>query len=367
MIRIASDWKKNGGKGFEMKRLTCEMCGGTDLVKQDGLFVCQNCGTRYSLEEAKKMMIDGIVDVSGSTVKLDTRAELQNLYQLARRTKADRNNSSAQKYYEQILLQESSSWEAYFYSILLAAYCNGAGDDAAGQVLNCEESVFCLIRDYVKVPEEQRKAVEEVVRELKKFSERIDATAPSYDRCLTELNIVRAAGDWIVEIFGSVYGDLAVDCWKSFVSLHSGLKRYPFRGFDVKLVQKITLDWALEYIEKIRKYDGSYEPDNYFIRYAFDSSSDSSYTGACYVATAVYGSYDCPQVWTLRRYRDNVLGMSPYGRMFIRVYYAVSPVLVKWFGHTAWFRSMWRKKLDRMTEKLRARGIEDTPYEDKIW
>lgn len=34
-----------------MKQLTCEMCGGTDLMKQDGAFVCQNCGMKYSLEE----------------------------------------------------------------------------------------------------------------------------------------------------------------------------------------------------------------------------------------------------------------------------------------------------------------------------
>ena len=39
-----------------MKQLTCEMCGGTDLMKQDVVFVCQNCGTKYSVEEAKKMI-----------------------------------------------------------------------------------------------------------------------------------------------------------------------------------------------------------------------------------------------------------------------------------------------------------------------
>ena len=38
-----------------MKQLTCEMCGSTDLLKQDGVFVCQTCGTKYSVEEAKKM------------------------------------------------------------------------------------------------------------------------------------------------------------------------------------------------------------------------------------------------------------------------------------------------------------------------
>ena len=63
-----------------MKRLTCEMCGSTDIVKQDGLFVCQSCGTKYSVEEARKMMIEGTVDVSGSTVKIDNSDELSVIY-----------------------------------------------------------------------------------------------------------------------------------------------------------------------------------------------------------------------------------------------------------------------------------------------
>lgn len=89
--------------------------------------------------------------------------------------------------------------------------------------------------------------------------------------------------------------------------------------------------------------------------------------GGCYVATAVYGSYDCPQVWTLRRYRDYTLAESWYGRAFIRTYYAISPTLVKWFGHTEWFKKMWQGKLDRMVANLQANGIESTPYEDKEW
>ncbi|MBQ1728972.1 MAG: hypothetical protein II036_01280 [Oscillospiraceae bacterium] len=28
-----------------MKAIVCEMCGSQDLVKKDGMFVCQNCGT----------------------------------------------------------------------------------------------------------------------------------------------------------------------------------------------------------------------------------------------------------------------------------------------------------------------------------
>ena len=89
--------------------------------------------------------------------------------------------------------------------------------------------------------------------------------------------------------------------------------------------------------------------------------------GGCYVATCVYGSYDCPHVWTLRRYRDNTLGSTWYGRAFIRTYYAISPTLVKWFGKTKWFKKMWKGKLDRMVKKLQDNGVESTPYDDKEW
>ena len=60
-----------------MKRLTCEMCGSTNLVKQDGMFICQDCGTKYSVEEAKKMMVEGTVEVTG-TVSIDRSNEINN-------------------------------------------------------------------------------------------------------------------------------------------------------------------------------------------------------------------------------------------------------------------------------------------------
>ena len=90
-------------------------------------------------------------------------------------------------------------------------------------------------------------------------------------------------------------------------------------------------------------------------------------SGGCYVATAVYGSYDCPEVWTLRRYRDGTLAKTWRGRAFIRLYYAVSPTIVRLFGKTAWFQSFWRRRLDRMVAGLRAKGLSDTPYADRDW
>ncbi len=90
-------------------------------------------------------------------------------------------------------------------------------------------------------------------------------------------------------------------------------------------------------------------------------------SGGCYIATAVYGSYDCPQVWTLRRYRDETLARSPMGRAFIRLYYAISPTLVKLFGNTSAFKKLWKKRLDKKVKKLNDAGVENTPYNDIEW
>lgn len=87
-------------------------------------------------------------------------------------------------------------------------------------------------------------------------------------------------------------------------------------------------------------------------------------TGGCYIATCVYGSYDCPQVWTLRRFRDTMLASSFFGRAFIKAYYAISPTLVKWFGNTKPFQLFWRRFLDRMVNHLHKIGVEDTKYYD---
>ena len=96
-------------------------------------------------------------------------------------------------------------------------------------------------------------------------------------------------------------------------------------------------------------------------------SSRNSNKSGCYVATCVYGSYNCPEVWTLRRYRDDFLGQTWYGRAFIRTYYAISPFAVKIFGKFNWFRNISKKKLDRMVESLNNKGVDNTPYNDINW
>lgn len=36
-----------------MQAIKCELCGSNELIKKDGFFQCEYCGTKYTLEEAK--------------------------------------------------------------------------------------------------------------------------------------------------------------------------------------------------------------------------------------------------------------------------------------------------------------------------
>ena len=92
--------------------------------------------------------------------------------------------------------------------------------------------------------------------------------------------------------------------------------------------------------------------------------SRSKSKSGCYVATCVYGSYDCPQVWTLRRYRDQKLAQNAFGRAFICCYYAVSPTIVRLFGKTKLFHRFWKALLDNMVQCLNAKGFSGDRYQD---
>ena len=99
-----------------MKKLTCEMCGSTELMKDGGVFICQVCGCKYSVEEAKRMMIEGSVDVSGSTVKVDNSAFVEKYLQNARRAKMKEDWEETEKYYNMVEQNAPQNIEAVFYS-----------------------------------------------------------------------------------------------------------------------------------------------------------------------------------------------------------------------------------------------------------
>ena len=125
------------------------------------------------------------------------------------------------------------------------------------------------------------------------------------------------------------------------------------------------IDMLSRHNEKERdSYLRELDLDPNYYKHKSGSGSSSSGSEGCYVATCVYGSYDCPEVWTLRRYRDYTLASSWYGRAFIHVYYTISPILVRRFGKERWFRAFWKPFLDHKVNSLNRQGVEATPYRD---
>lgn len=299
------------------------MCGGTDLIKQDGVFVCQYCGTKYSVEEARKMMIDGTVDVQG-TVKIDNLDFVQKYLENARRAYSKEDWEEVEKYYNMVEQNSPNNMEAVFFSSFGKAMLSLTDNEYFKReqkfgVLNRSISV---INDYFEVSGENK---EEVLRKISDAIEKMYSVTFVYG---TETNQpTQADHSYTIRLENSVRA--------AFLT-------------ELKQIKEAHAD--LTYLDEL-----------------ISKNSKQVSVGGCYVATAVYGSYDCPQVWTLRRYRDCTLSKTWYGRAFIGIYYAVSPTLVKWFGHTDGFKKMWKKKLDRMVARLKSDGVEDTPYEDRDW
>ncbi len=157
-----------------MKQMVCEMCGGTDLVKDGGVFVCQSCGVKYTVEEARKMLVEveGAVEVTG-TVQVDNTPYVEKYLQNARRAKEKQDWEETEKYYNMVEQNDPDNIEAIFYSAYGKAMASLIDGDiykrqAAFKVL---ENCVSIIDDHYRVKrrEENKAAILNMARDLTKM------------------------------------------------------------------------------------------------------------------------------------------------------------------------------------------------------
>lgn len=333
-----------------MQAMICEMCGSANLVKQEGLFICQNCGTKYSVEEARKLL---------GVVKIDKTEETEKLLVLARRAREMDNSENAEKYYDMVLRENPNNWEAaYFQVYYQAMQCNIDGiPTAAAAVTNNIEVVFGLI-DTIDEYNERYDALDMVIQYSWTIASMLSTAAINHYNNYSNVN----------GALGQCSGRV-VAAYQILKALENSMKDYfPTETERITIIQKAENN----FIATNKKFfDSDYHWRESKRLTSEIKAHEPSYTkprsGGCYIATAVYGSYDCPEVWTLRRYRDSKLAKTWYGRAFVRVYYAISPHLVRWFGNSAWFRKTCKPKLDRFVRRLNRQGMLDTPYHDQAW
>lgn len=365
---------------MDMKKITCEMCDSTELVKQGEFFVCQNCGCKYSVEDAKKLMVE-----------VTDNKKLTNLYERARKSLEVDDLEHAAEYYKQILDENPKDWEAYFYSYLgeRTSFTNAQAGAVAAKIANTVPTAYDMAIETDNpddIPERFRTITNKTANRLAGIA----STGASLLRQYEGGSIFTIKGKVQRDMYNNIRGtavNTIANCVVAFDSFETKLEEIANRGLNIAydLIRECLLtirqtrysiaNWEFKpddvskekvikqeliqmYAMKIQELD-----PNFIV----PQQQPPKASGGCYVATCVYGSYDCPQVWTLRRYRDNTLGSTWYGRLFIRTYYAISPTLVKWFGKTKWFKRLWKGKLDRMVARLQANGVESTPYEDKEW
>lgn len=353
-----------------MNALVCEMCQSNELVKENGMYVCQHCGTKYTVEEARKLL---------GSVKIDKSEETEKLIALARRAREENNSINAEKYYALVLLECPNNWEATFFQVYFQSlHCTLAElETTARSIANCITSTYQLIA-IIESEEERNSASDTVISYCCDIIPSFGAVAKKHwdtfiRRSLDVADMNRnqnLSNELKRRLFSLelIYINLETELKKNFCNNQNTILRIQkaYHGFMCdystffydpehnSIKQRLTLE--------IQRYDPTFQKaDN------SRKNVSSKSGGGCYVATAVYGSYDCPEVWTLRRYRDNTLAKTWYGRAFIRTYYAISPTLVKWFGNTTWFKKLWKGKLDCMVKTLQENGYDSTPYVDRKW
>lgn len=401
--------------------LKCPGCG-SDIQLDDSreFGFCNYCGT--------KVMQDKIVVEHQGQVKIDNSDYVAKFLQNARRAKQKEDWKETEKYYNLVEQNDPTNIEAIFYSSFAQvklALLEKDSKEKRQNIFNILVKGVSVIDDnYDNTNKEHEKLLFEIMDDINGLKKGTIVPTTHLAEYVTKNgygNIVdrnQIVEDDFLSVTYNMIDDVFVAYMDSLANIIVAHSPEPVKKLFVENVNSLSMNSEIH--EKVEPYiDGYKTPKQASVEIAKQVIIDTQTTyadvtgqinelgkticpifmlgselnsslktmvreklresypdskavigggwGGCYVATAVYGSYNCPQVWTLRRYRDNTLAATWYGRAFIHTYYAVSPTLVKWFGHTDWFRNMWKPKLDKMVDSLHKQGVEDTPYNDKNW
>ena len=357
-----------------MVALKCPACGADIQLDENREFgFCNYCGTKVMQEKI-------VVEHQGS-VKVDNSEYVEKFLQNARRAKQKEDWDETEKYYNLVEQNDPTNIEAIFYSSYAKAKRTLIEDDILKRSSAFKVLINCvsIIDDNFDIDKETEQ--KEIIKQIS--DDIITLTNSSY---------VYKPGGLILsekEVTRDIFNTLNTEFCTTLLEI---IKKYPPKDMRVTLYYELAITHRnmefflkdnnifadrpqcgvdiINYHEKWHEIDSNHEVPT--LDEVKQNAKDIKFPGlkgkkGCYVATAVYGSYDCPQVWTLRRYRDYSLALTWYGRLFIALYYAISPTIVKWFGNTNWFNKMWKGRLDKMVKRLQEEGFENTPYEDKNW
>ncbi len=376
----------------------CTQCGANiqvDDTKEAG--ICENCGTAFITEKAinnYNTYVNNNNNFAGANINV-MGANVENLIILANNAREIGNHDEASDYYSKVLEIQPTNCEALVgkgVSILYSSNLNNIKSD----------ELVGYISKAIEYKKKEQEVTEQDISEfiIKSASELYSAAIVVYQASQNHYNefwkLETSAPEYwerlgkVIKIFLFV---IAVTDDENVRNLENG------RFYYVESMKFVAL-CCVEICKQRQYVSGIINPGHLFLEAEekkeikpvaslhqtymelYDNmcklikeiepdyqpeaiNRNKEIQGACYVATCVYGSYDCPQVWTLRRFRDYTLDETWYGRLFIKCYYAISPTLVKRFGNQKWFRTLFKTYLDIIIQNLNKRGVDNTQYKDK--
>lgn len=217
----------------EMKRLTCEVCGGTNIIKKDGVFECQDCGTKYTLEDAKKLLIEGKVDVSGSTVKIDNTNLIANYQEIADNAYKAGNLKEAENYCNKILEIDPSNSNTWILKGKVAGWQSNLQN---GRIKEALDYFQMAIKNCDEV--NKNSAIQQITHEIKDI---INATVQTSENFLLE-HSNKIATKTFDDVVNAIFNVKETCCYiekDDFIDYYSQIGSF-LAGFIVNYINRIS-------------------------------------------------------------------------------------------------------------------------------
>ncbi|HBG3257135.1 TPA: hypothetical protein KP562_001318 [Clostridioides difficile] len=335
---------------MSQKEVKCPKCKESIMVDDSKeVCFCVNCGEKIVVKD----------DVSNG--EMNETKRIENILKLAKTSYEAGSMDDAYNYYCRILEYNPDDYKALFFKGLCAVRGSNLSDMRINETLAYVDKSWELLNK-ISTDESEIKAHKyRIVKELESVSEEIFYSASNF-----------YSKNWECDGAAELYWSNLTGCMDVLFYNTNFLEYY----FDLKNNEGLTVylnslnlivsccieisedrknAWVdndskdkmeaiyNQTVEKIKLYDESYKAPQLNM---------TREVGGCYIATAVYGSYHAPEVMILRKFRDDVLSKYLLGRIFIKVYYTLSPPVANWLKDAKKVNLLVKNILDKFVYRL---------------
>lgn len=351
---------------MSLENVKCPNCGASiqlDSSRETGF--CSYCGSEVKIQEVI------------SKVKIDNSGNVQNYLQLAESAHNSNNEDECLTYANKALEidpQNSSAWIWKMKAVDCMGTINNhlrldefreAGLKAIESANGNEDVIDDVYRHFLSKAKWALEICDKDIHDtenVKKYYNSMltldfsNANEKTHEFDESIIDAINSIASKAVDLKNCVPAEFiqkyelcmkyVVDMANSYVSISEGINtRLNIYGYSL-------LDSAITARKNVLELIKKGLPENIFANVDV-SKINNEKKGACYIATAVYGSYDAPEVLVLRQFRDNTLSATALGRLFIKVYYRLSPPIADRLKNAKHINRFVRGILDKWVHNLK--------------